>query len=127
MKNFFTISILICISSMNLNYEKPAFSSIDAASVQVPEGSEFSPETKSFTGIIDAVSTVEGKAKITVRDERGLQTVFYVASDAAIIGKDGNVTALSWIKGDRVSIAYTITSKGVRTAKSIKALSDFIK
>jgi hypothetical protein len=81
--------------------------------------------TMTFTGKVDLVSGGNGMSgvnpQITVKDDSGTGTTFTVASDATIIGKDGNATTLNWInKDDKVAIEYTTAQDGTKTAKSIK-------
>ena len=86
--------------------------------------------TTTFTGKVNSVSSGNGISgtgpQITVKDDQGLETVFMIASDAAIIGKDGSTTTLNWIsKDDKVAIGYITAQDGTKTAKSIKVSSDF--
>jgi len=91
-----------------------------AEEVSAPAG------TETVTGRIDSVSTTGEKPQMTVRGEDGALTVFLIAPDATIIGKDGNVTTLTWIKGNKASMAYTSSPNGaIRTVRSIKVLPDF--
>lgn len=87
---------------------------------------------ETINGRIDSVATGGGKTQITIRQEGGFDdgsvSVFLIAPDATITGKDGSSTSLNWAKGNRASISYTTTSEGpvrtIRTIKSIKLLSD---
>lgn len=84
-----------------------------------------SAKTVTFTGKLVFVSGGDGASginqKITASDKKGMRTSFIVASDATIIGKDGNPAALNWIsKDDKIAIEYTVAPDGTQTAKSIK-------
>ena len=86
--------------------------------------------TMTFTGKVDLVSggnSMSGvNPQITVKDDSGTGTTFTVASDAIIIGKDGNATTLNWIsKDDKVAIGYSTAQDGTKTAKSIKVVSSW--
>ncbi|GEM_PF-2874858 len=81
-----------------------------------------------FTGTVYSILSGSGisgtNPQITVKNDKGEKKTFIVSSGAAIIGKDGNATTLTWVdNGDNVSIAY-ITDKEGATAKSIKVSSD---
>lgn len=90
------------------------------------------PEIETIKGRIDSVATAGGKTQVTIRQEGGYDdgaaSVFFIAPDATIIGKDGNAASLNWAKGNRASISYITTLDGavrtLRTIKSIKLLSD---
>ncbi|MDD5584818.1 MAG: hypothetical protein PHV55_07170 [Candidatus Omnitrophica bacterium] len=81
---------------------------------------------ENFTGKVDSVSdwSTTTKSKIVVRDDKGLHSTFVVAADTEIIGKDGDPTTLDWAKGNKVAIRYTVNRESVKTAKSIKVLTD---
>ncbi len=84
--------------------------------------------TTTLTGKIASVTGGSGisgvKPQISVEDDKGQRTTFIVASDATIIGRDGNPTTLNWIgDGDKVSIDYITNQDGTKTAKSIKLSS----
>lgn len=86
--------------------------------------------TTTFTGKVDSVSSgssmTSPNPQIIVKDDQGLGTAFMVASDATIIGKNGDSTTLDWMsKGDKVSIEYITNQDGTKTAKSIKVSADF--
>lgn len=86
--------------------------------------------TTTFTGKVYSVLTGNSiskvKPQITVKDDNEEKATFMVASDATIIGKDGNSTTLNWIgKNDKVSIEYIADQDGVKTAKSIKVSANW--
>jgi hypothetical protein len=81
-----------------------------------------------FTGKIRSVSngdSADGACpQINVKDDGGLETIFVVASDATIIGKDGNPTTLNWLSNDdKVKIIYSFNPNGTKKATSIKVLA----
>ncbi|MCB4757672.1 MAG: hypothetical protein LHV69_11695 [Elusimicrobia bacterium] len=81
-----------------------------------------SDKTDSFTGRVDSVMN----GQIFSTDDKGQQAAFTVASDAVVIGKDGNSSSLNWIsKGDKVKIGYIANTDGSKTAKAIKVSSDW--
>jgi hypothetical protein len=105
-------------------------SSATAVSTQMSESATSPAQdgATNFTGKVYSVLSGSGitgtDPQITVKDDKGQKKTFRVPSNAAIIGKDGNSTTLTWIdKDDNVSIAY-ITDKEGATAKSIKVSSD---
>ena len=77
-------------------------------------------------GKIDSVAvreTPQGKVQqVAVRDAEGLQTVFVIAPDATITGKDGSSTSLNWLKGNKVSVRYVIGPDGY--TKMVKAIQE---
>ncbi len=86
--------------------------------------------TDTFTGKVGLVSNGNSMSgqnpQITVKDDSGKEMIFTVASDATIIGKDGNTTSLNWIsKDDKVAIDYTTAQDGTKTAKAIKVSSSW--
>lgn len=127
-KIFFPLFAAVLAGSLCFAEETPAPSGSgeSTASVQVfgDSTAAVSDKVETFTGRIDAVAGGP-RPQMTIRGGDGLQALFFIAPDAPIIGKDGNTTTLTWINGNRVSIEYTTSPKGVRTAKSIKVLSDF--
>ena len=87
-------------------------------------------EAATFTGKVASVSSgnsISGaNPQITVKDDQGLGTTFIVASDAAIIGKDGSAITLDWVsKDNKVAIEYITAQDSTKTAKSIKVLSSW--
>jgi hypothetical protein len=118
------------ITSMCFAEEASAPPSATVAPTQLP-GSTTPPapvETTTFTGKVDSIlsgdSLSGAKPQITADDDRGLLTVFKVASDATIIGKDGKPITLNWIgTNDKVKIEYITIEDGNKTAKSIKVLA----
>jgi len=92
--------------------------------------SSTSAGTATFTGKVDLVSNGNSMSgqnpQITVKDDSGKEVIFTVASDATIIGKDGNAISLNWIsKDDKVAIDYTTAQDNTKTAKSIKVSSSW--
>ncbi len=76
--------------------------------------------TTTFSGKVDMVSS-GANPQIIVKDDSGVGTTFTVASDATIIGKDGNPTTLNWVsKDDKASIDYITNQDSSKTAKTIR-------
>jgi hypothetical protein len=83
-------------------------------------------KTGTFIGKVDSVSSwnEREKPRIVVRDDKGIQSTFMVEADTVIIGTDGNPTTLNWIEGNKVAIEYTENQESIKTAKSIKVLTE---
>lgn len=88
-------------------------------------------ETITFTGKVVDIHSVSHannmrpNPQIIVKGDTGRGAIFTVASDAPIIGKDGNPTTLNWIrKDDKVSVEYIRNQDGTKTAKSIEVSAD---
>lgn len=85
------------------------------------------PETKFFTGKVNAVSAGnadEGtKPQVTVTDDNGQNLTFVIDTGALIADKDGNVLASSDIKSDsKVTVSYIVDEDSTNKAESIKAI-----
>lgn len=83
--------------------------------------------TITFTGRINYVSSayiMSGAGRqINVIDDNGLETIFVVARDIIITGKDGKATTLNWLsRDDKVSLEYFTNMNGIKMVKSIKVL-----
>ncbi|MFA6599510.1 MAG: hypothetical protein WCU74_00660 [Candidatus Omnitrophota bacterium] len=80
-----------------------------------------------YTGKVDSLSmksTVAGtNAQMTVRDGAGIGTIYYIANDVVLEGKEGKKTTLSYVQGNNVSGEYVMGPNGrARIAKTIKML-----
>jgi len=89
----------------------------------------FVPEdTITFAGRVNYISSalvMNGASRqINIIDDEGLETIFVVARDATIIGKDGTATVLNWIsRNDKVTLEYIVDTHGVKIVKSLKVLA----
>jgi len=84
--------------------------------------------TITFTGRVNYISSayiMSGASRqINIIDDNGLETIFIIANDTAITGKDGKKSSLNWIsRKDRVSLEYITNIYGNKMVKSIKVLS----
>ena len=131
MKKIIFILFIITFTNPMLFAEKTSAQTDDSTTSDQAADNAASALVKAetFTGRIDSIwaedDTKGTRSHISVRNNKGHPTVFTVASDAVIIGKDGSATAVTWIKENNVSIAYTIDENGTtKIAKSIKVLPD---
>jgi len=104
---------------------------VSAAAEELPgraDSLSLNENTTTFTGRVNFVSlgNVMGGAapQINIKDDTGFETIFVVASDAVITGKDGSPTGLNWIgQGDKVSVEYITDEHLVKVVRSIKVFS----
>lgn len=119
----------VLVSSNATKSEAPGNAAVSSTKSTGSTTSAAPVGTINFTGKVDSVSSGNSmgvSSQIIVKDDSGKTMTFIVASDANIIGKDGNLTTLEWIsKDDKVAIEYTTGEKGIGTAKSIKVLSSW--
>lgn len=121
MKRALFLSLAIAfVSSLCFAQEAsaPSSTSNSTASFQI--------KTETFIGKVDSVSNwnTGRKPKIVVRDNNGKESAFIVTADTVIIGKDGDSTTLDWTKDNKVAIEYIVNQENIKTAKSIKVLTD---
>jgi hypothetical protein len=84
-------------------------------------------DTTTFTGRVNAISSAYimngARRQINVKDDVGQETIFVVANDTVITGKDGKPTTLNWIsQTDTVSLEYITDEFGSKIVRSIKVL-----
>ncbi len=115
-KKFFILGMILCVSSVCFTGEILA---------------KYTPPVKLpgeiFTGKVDEVAERDGQQgkfqQVTIRDAEGLQTVFVLAPDATITGKDGSSMSLGWLKGNSVSVRYVVGTDGyTKVAKSVQVI-----
>jgi len=95
------------------------------SSVPVSKAATKPVEIKTFTGKVVAVSLANPakgtNSKLEVVNEAGQKLSFVIRVNTTITAKDGRILSLSEIKnGDKASLEYYTTKKGINRAKSIK-------